>query len=35
VSTRLIDAGVPRPVLVGAVIWALWHMGLILGGSYS
>lgn len=23
--TRLIDAGVPRPVLVSGLIWGLWH----------
>jgi uncharacterized protein len=27
--TRLIDAGVPRPVLVGGVIWGLWHMPIV------
>jgi uncharacterized protein len=30
--TRLIDAGVPRPILVIGVIWGLWHVPLILGG---
>jgi CAAX protease family protein len=30
--TRLIDAGVPRPILVSGVIWGLWHVPLILGG---
>ncbi|MHC1563028.1 CPBP family glutamic-type intramembrane protease [Actinomycetospora sp. C-140] len=30
--TRLVDAGVPRPVLVHAVIWGLWHLPLILAG---
>jgi membrane protease YdiL (CAAX protease family) len=30
--TRLIDAGVPRPVLVSGVIWGLWHVPLIFGG---
>lgn len=33
--TRLIDAGVPRPVLVSGVIWALWHVPLILSGQYA
>ncbi len=33
--TRLIDAGVPRPVLVGALIWAGWHVPLILSGQYA
>jgi membrane protease YdiL (CAAX protease family) len=32
--TRLIDAGVPSPVLVSGVIWGLWHVPLILGGVY-
>ena len=32
--TRLIDAGVPRPILVSGVIWGLWHVPLILGGMY-
>jgi membrane protease YdiL (CAAX protease family) len=30
--TRLIDAGVPRPILVSGVIWGLWHVPLIFGG---
>jgi membrane protease YdiL (CAAX protease family) len=33
--TRLIDAQVPRPVLVSGVIWAAWHMPLILSGVYA
>src|SRR5215207_9703201 len=33
--TRLIDAGVPRPVLVSGLIWALWHIPLILAGIYA
>ncbi|PXX71222.1 CAAX prenyl protease-like protein [Nocardia tenerifensis] len=32
--TRLIDAEVPRPVLVSGSIWAAWHLPLIIGGSY-
>ena len=32
--TRLIDAGVPRPVLASGLIWGLWHVPLILGGVY-
>ena len=32
--TRLIDAGVPRPVLVSGVIWGLWHVPLIVAGVY-
>src|SRR5262245_58373007 len=34
VLTRLIDAGVPRPVLVSGLIWGVWHVPLILGGAY-
>jgi uncharacterized protein len=30
--TRLIDAGVPRPILVSGLIWGLWHLPLIFGG---
>lgn len=33
--TRLFDAGVPRPVLVSGVIWALWHMPIIFSGQYA
>jgi membrane protease YdiL (CAAX protease family) len=33
--TRLVDAGVPRPVLVSGLIWALWHLPLILSGIYA
>jgi membrane protease YdiL (CAAX protease family) len=33
--TRLIDAGVPRPVLVSGLIWALWHLPLIFAGIYA
>lgn len=33
--TRLVAAGVPRPVLVGGLIWAAWHMPMILGGVYA
>src|SRR5215216_3726737 len=32
--TRLIDAGVPRPVLASGLIWGLWHIPLILAGVY-
>ena len=32
--TRLIDAGLPKPVLLSGVIWGLWHVPLILGGVY-
>jgi membrane protease YdiL (CAAX protease family) len=33
--TRLIDAGVPRPVLVSGLIWGLWHLPLIFAGIYA
>jgi membrane protease YdiL (CAAX protease family) len=33
--TRLIDAGVPRPVLASGLIWSLWHVPLVIGGIYA
>jgi membrane protease YdiL (CAAX protease family) len=33
--TRLIAAGVPKPVLVSGLIWAVWHVPLILTGQYA
>jgi membrane protease YdiL (CAAX protease family) len=32
--TRLIDAGVPRPLLTSGLIWSAWHIPLVLGGVY-
>jgi membrane protease YdiL (CAAX protease family) len=32
--TRLVDAGVPKPILTSGVIWGVWHVPLILGGVY-
>ncbi len=32
--TRLIDAGVPRPVLASGVIWGAWHVPLFLWGGF-
>jgi len=32
--TRLIDAGVPRPVLASGLIWGLWHVPLFLWGGF-
>jgi len=32
--TRLIEAGVPKPILASGLIWGLWHVPLILGGVY-
>jgi membrane protease YdiL (CAAX protease family) len=34
-TTRLIDSGVPRPLLVGGLIWGVWHLPLILSGLYA
>jgi len=28
-------SGVPKPVLVSGLIWALWHIPLILSGRYA
>jgi membrane protease YdiL (CAAX protease family) len=33
--TRLISAGVPRPVFTSGWIWAFWHVPLILSGQYA
>jgi CAAX protease family protein len=33
--TRLIDAGVPRPLLVSGLIWGLCHIPLVLAGVYT
>jgi membrane protease YdiL (CAAX protease family) len=33
--TRLVDGGVPQPLLVSGIIWALWHFPLILSGQYA
>ena len=32
--TRLIDAGVPRPVLASGLIWAAWHLPMVFAGFY-
>ena len=32
--TRLIDAGVPYPVLASGLIWGGWHLPLLLSGLY-
>lgn len=32
--TRLIDAEIPRPIMVSGLIWAAWHLPLIIGGGY-
>lgn len=33
--TRLVEAGVPQPVLLSGVVWAAWHLPLILSGQYA
>ncbi|MEJ2863740.1 type II CAAX endopeptidase family protein [Actinomycetospora flava] len=33
--TRLIDAGVPRPVLASGLIWGAWHLPMVAGGFYA
>ena len=33
--TRLIAAGVPQPLFVSGLIWAVWHFPLILSGVYA
>jgi membrane protease YdiL (CAAX protease family) len=33
--TRLIDAGLRRPVLASGLIWGAWHLPLILTGQYA
>ncbi|MGY1700219.1 CPBP family intramembrane glutamic endopeptidase [Geodermatophilus sp. SYSU D00766] len=32
---RLIDTGLPRPVLAHGLIWAAWHLPLALGAGYA
>jgi uncharacterized protein len=32
--TRLIDAGVPRPILASGLIWGLYHIPVVLAGLY-
>ncbi len=33
--TRLIDSGVPRPVLASGLIWGIWHVPVVLAGGYA
>ncbi len=33
--TRLVAAGVPRPLFVSGLIWGSWHLPLILSGVYA
>jgi uncharacterized protein len=32
--TRLIAAGVPRPVLTSGLVWGLWHVPVVYAGAY-
>jgi membrane protease YdiL (CAAX protease family) len=32
---RLIEAEVPRPLLLSGLVWAVWHLPLILSGQYA
>lgn len=32
---RLVDAGIPSPLIVSGVIWGLWHVPAILTGQYG
>jgi len=34
-TSRLIDAEIPAPVLTGGVLWGLWHVPAILTGQYA
>jgi CAAX amino terminal protease family. len=33
--TRLMDSGMPAPILLSGLIWGLWHAPLILTGQYA
>ncbi|WP_433028517.1 CPBP family glutamic-type intramembrane protease [Actinomycetospora sp. CA-053990] len=33
--TRLIDSGVPRPVLASGLIWGVWHLPMVFAGFYA
>jgi membrane protease YdiL (CAAX protease family) len=33
--TRLIDSGIPNPLLIHGLIWTAYHIPLILAGAYS
>ncbi|HEU4406048.1 MAG TPA: CPBP family intramembrane glutamic endopeptidase [Polyangiaceae bacterium] len=32
---RMVEAGVPRPLLASGLVWALWHVPLIVAGAYG
>jgi len=33
--TRLIDSGLPAPIFLSSLVWALWHMPLLFAGQYQ
>jgi membrane protease YdiL (CAAX protease family) len=33
--TRLITAGVPKPVFTSGLIWGLWHLPFVVSGQYA
>jgi uncharacterized protein len=33
--TRLVDAGVPHPILASGLIWCVWHFPLLIGLPYA
>jgi membrane protease YdiL (CAAX protease family) len=33
--TRLVDARLPRPVLLSGLVWAGWHLPLVVSGQYA
>lgn len=33
--TRLIDSGIPNPLLIHGLIWSAYHLPLIIGGAYA
>ncbi len=33
--TRLVEAEVPRPVLLSGLVWAVWHLPLVVSGQYA
>jgi membrane protease YdiL (CAAX protease family) len=32
--SRLVDAGVPKPLMTGGLIWGAWHVPLVIWGGY-
>lgn len=33
--SRLVDMGIPSPLLVSGIVWSLWHVPAILSGQYA